>query len=251
MDFPFSQHLSWGAWVIIIISALLIGMAKTGITASGMVAMPLMVIGFGGKLSTGIVLPMLCMADVMAVFYYHRHADWKHVFNLLPPAIAGILIGIYTGNNISDNSFKDIMGSIIIVSSLLLIWRDYKRDYRIPHGYLFPLITGLAGGFATMVGNAAGVILALYLLSMHLPKNIYIGTGAWFFFIVNLFKIPFHVFIWGTINFNSFLLDLYMLPLILAGAILGIYIVKKFREQAYRLFLIITTALSALIIIIK
>ena len=245
------RDISWSGWTILFISAIFIGMGKTGVSAAGMLAMPLMAISFGGKLSTGIVLPMLCMADVIAVLYYHRHAEWSHVLKLLPPAIAGILIGIYTGKVISDAVFMDIMGTIILVSVIILIWRDIKKDVRIPRGYLFPFLIGLSGGFATMVGNAAGVIMALYLLSMHLPKNTYIGTGAWFFFIVNLFKVPFHILIWHTITYRSFVLDLYMLPLILAGGISGIYIVKLFPEKAYRIFLIITTAISALLIIIK
>jgi len=244
-------EISWTSWLIIIVSALCIGMSKTGISATGMIAMPLMAIIFGGKLSTGVVLPMLCIADIIAVFYYHRHAEWKHVIRLLPSAIAGIFLGIFTGNVISDNVFKDIMGIIIIVSVGILVWRDLKKDIRVPHGYFFPFITGLAGGFATMVGNAAGVIMALFLLSMRLPKNTYIGTGAWFFFIVNLFKVPFHIFIWKTISLNSFLLDLYMIPIIITGAVVGIFLVKIFTEKLYRVFLIVTTILSALIIIIK
>jgi uncharacterized protein len=245
------NNISWSGWLILLFSAVLIGLSKTGVSAAGMLAMPLMALSFGGKLSTGIVLPMLCMADVLAVSYYHRHADWSHVLKLLPPAIAGILIGTFTGNNISDAAFKDIMGIIIILSVIILVWRDFKKDIGIPKGYLYPFLMGLCGGFTTMVGNAAGVIMALYLLSMHLPKNIYIGTGAWFFFIVNLFKVPFQIFIWHNIDMKIFMLDLSMFPMIVAGGLAGIYIIKHFPEKAYRIFLIITTALSALIIIIR
>ena len=94
-------------------------------------------------------------------------------------------------------------------------------------------------------------MMALYLLSMHLPKNSYIGTGAWFFFIVNLIKVPFHIFIWHTMTASTFLLDLYMLPVIILGAFAGIHIVKIFPERAYRVFLIISTVISAVVIIIR
>ena len=99
-----------------------------------------------------------------------------------------------------------------------------------------------------MIGNAAGPIMALYLLSMHLPKKVYIGTAAWFFFIINLFKIPFHIFIWETITLNSFIFDLLMLPGIIIGALLGVRIVKLFPEKAYRYFVILTTIVSALLL---
>jgi uncharacterized membrane protein YfcA len=202
-------------------------------------------------MSTGIVLPLLSMADIFAVAYYHRHANWIYIFRLIPTTVIGIGIGIYIGDIISDQAFKDIMGIIVIISVGILIWRDIRKDMRIPGGLAFPLSMGLAGGFATMVGNAAGAIMALYLLSMRLPKNEYIGTGAWFFLIINLFKIPFHVFIWKTINFQTVGLDLLLLPAIAAGAFLGIYIVKFIPEKAYRIFLLVTTALTAVVLIIN
>jgi uncharacterized membrane protein YfcA len=110
------------------------------------------------------------------------------------------------------------------------------------------MILGLLGGFATMIGNAAGPVMALYLLSMRLPKNSYIGTGAWFFAIVNISKVPFHIFSWKTINLQSFMLDVIMIPAIATGAILGIYLVRFFPEKAYRIFIILTTVLSAFLL---
>ena len=99
-----------------------------------------------------------------------------------------------------------------------------------------------------MIGNAAGPVMSLYLLSMRLPKNNYIGTGAWFFCIINLSKVPFHVFSWETINLHSFILDGMMIPAIAAGAFLGIYLVRLFPEKVYRVFIILTTVLSAFLL---
>jgi uncharacterized protein len=247
----FSFHLNFWQISLVVFSALLIGMSKTGISGAGMAMIPIMAYIFGGKLSTGIVLPLLSMADIFAVAYYHRHAHWNHVLRLLPTTVLGVLIGIYVGEIISDQVFKDIMGVIVILSVGILVWRDIRKDVRIPGGMAFPVVIGLAGGFATMVGNAAGAIMALYLLSMRLPKNEYIGTGAWFFLIINLFKIPFHIFIWETIDTRTILLDLLLLPAIAAGAFLGIYIVKFIPEKAYRIFLLVTTALTALVLIFR
>lgn len=238
-------------WSMVIASALLIGMSKTGISGAGMAVIPIMAAIFGGKLSTGIVLPLLSMADIFAVGYYHRHANWSYVIKLLPWTIIGIFIGIYVGDIINDQMFKDIMGIIVMISVVILVWRDIKKDLRVPKGILFAAAMGLAGGFATMVGNAAGAIMALYLLSMRLPKNEYIGTGAWFFMIINLFKIPFHILIWETINMETFVFDLTLFPVIGIGAFLGIYIVKVIPEKAYRVFLLVTTAVSALVLIIR
>jgi uncharacterized membrane protein YfcA len=226
-------------------------MSKTGISGAGMVIVPIMATIFGGKLSTGIVLPMLSMADIFAVGYYHRHANWSYILKLLPWTVVGIFVGIYVGDVISDSLFKDIMGIIVILSVGILVWRDLKKDFQIPGGILFPAVMGLAGGFATMVGNAAGAIMALYLLSMRLPKNEYIGTGAWFFMMINLFKIPFHIWIWDTIDLKSFTFDLLLFPAIAIGAFFGIFIVKIIPEKAYRIFLLVTTAISAFVLIIR
>jgi uncharacterized protein len=96
-----------------------------------------------------------------------------------------------------------------------------------------------------MIGNAAGPIMALYLLSMRLPKNTYIGTGAWFFFIINLFKVPLHIFVWKTITLQSILFNSLMIIPIISGAVLGIYIVKIIPEKPYRAFIILSTASAA------
>lgn len=247
----FSFELSFWQILLLVFSALLIGMSKTGISGAGMAMIPIMAAIFGGKLSTGIVLPMLSMADIFAVSYYHRHANWSYILRLIPTTIIGILAGIYVGDIISDQVFKNIMGVIVILSVGILVWRDLRKDARIPSGMAFPIVMGLAGGFATMVGNAAGAIMALYLLSMRLPKNEFIGTGAWFFLIINLFKIPFHIFIWETISLRTFVLDLFLLPAIAAGAFLGILVVRFIPEKAYRIFLLVTTAIAALVLIIK
>jgi len=250
MDF-LAFELNSFQWTMVIISALLIGMSKTGISGAGMAVIPIMAAIFGGKLSTGIVLPLLSMADLFAVGYYHRHANWSYVLKLLPWTIMGVFVGIYVGDIIPDSTFKDIMGIIVMLSVGILIWRDIKKDVRIPGGIAFPMTMGLSGGFATMVGNAAGAIMALYFLSMQLPKNEYIGTGAWFFLIINLFKIPFHVLVWETIYLDTFVFDLVLLPFIAIGAFMGIYIVKIIPEKAYRIFLLLTTAISALVLILR
>ena len=101
-----------------------------------------------------------------------------------------------------------------------------------------------------MIGNAAGAIMALYLLSMRLPKNEFIGTGAWFFLIINLFKIPFHITVWETINIDTFSFDLILLPVITMGAFAGIYIVKLIPEKGYRIFMLVSTAISAIVLMI-
>ena len=212
-----------------------------------MLIVPILATIFGGKSSAGILLPMLSMADVFAVSYYHRHAEWKYVLKLLPSTVVGVLVGLFVGNMINDDQFKHLMAIIILVGLGIMIWRERKKTVSaIPHNWLFSSIAGLLGGFSTMIGNAAGPVMTIYFLSMMLPKNSFIGTGAWFFLIINLFKIPFHITVWETINLHTFTLDLAMFPAIMIGAFLGFKLVKYIPEKPYRIFIIVTTALAAI-----
>ena len=231
------------------LSGLLIGMSKTGISGVGLMVVPLLANAFGGRPSVGLLLPILIFADVFAVTWYNRHAQWKHILRLLPWAFAGIITATLVGKNISDQSFNKLLAVLVIGGIAILVWRDIRSDkLKIPQSRWFAGTMGLLGGFSTMIGNAAGPVMALYLLSMRLPKNVYIGTGAWFFFIVNLSKVPLHIWSWKTITMSSFLLDVLMIPAIAAGAFLGIWLVRLLPEKFYRILVIVTTLLSALLL---
>lgn len=220
-------------------------MAKTGVHGAGMLAVPLLAAVFGGKMSSGLLLPVLIMADVFGVRYYHRHASWKHLKILFPWAAGGVLLGTVIGGMINDELFKTIMASIIIISVGIMIWLEKGNKENVPDYWWFAILIGLTGGFTSMVGNLAGPVMALYLLSMRLPKNEFIGTAAWFFMVLNWFKIPFHVFAWKTITWDSLFLNLSTLPLIALGAYLGVVIVKRIPEKAYRWFIILMTVVAA------
>ena len=236
-------------WVLLGISGLLIGMSKTGISGVGLMVVPLLANAFGGRPSVGLLLPILIFADIFAVAWYNRHAQWKHILRLLPWAFAGIILATLVGKSISDQTFNRLLAALVIGGITILVWRDIKSGkFKIPQSRWFAGGLGLLGGFSTMIGNAAGPVMALYLLSMRLPKNSYIGTGAWFFFIVNISKVPLHIWSWKTITVNSFLLDVLVIPAIAAGAFLGIWLVRLLPEKYYRILVIVTTLLSALLL---
>ena len=231
------------------ISGLLIGMSKTGISGVGLMVVPLLANAFGGRPSVGLLLPILIFADIFAVTWYNRHARWKHIFRLLPWAFAGIILATLIGKSISDETFNRLLAALVIGGIAILVWRDIRSDkLKIPQSRWFAGGLGLLGGFSTMIGNAAGPVMALYLLSMRLPKNSFIGTGAWFFFIVNVSKVPMHIWSWKTISLNSFVLDVMVIPAVAAGAFLGIWLVRLLPEKFYRLLVIVTTLLSSLLL---
>ncbi len=224
-------------------------MSKVGIFGVSMIAVPTLAIIFGGKNSTGIMLPILIMADIFGAGYYRKEAQWNHLVKLLPPAFIGVIIGSYVGDQIPDETFRLIMGIIIFLSIIILIGLEIAKAKWVGQGIGFILFIGIMLGFTTMVGNLAGSIMTLYLLANQMPKNRFIGTVAWFFISINLFKVPFHVFWWETISLNSFLLDLCLLPVVALGAFLGIKIVKKMNENVFRYFVIGMTVLASFFMI--
>ncbi|MBI9070244.1 MAG: sulfite exporter TauE/SafE family protein [Melioribacteraceae bacterium] len=237
-------------WILFFICGVLIGMAKTGLSGAGLMIVPIMASVFGGKLSVGIVLPMLIFADMFAVKYYHRHANWRYVWMALPWALIGVIVATLFGNSIDDSTFKVFMAIIILSGIILMLVNDVLlKSKNIPDKWWFAAILGLAGGFTTMIGNAAGPVMALYLLSMRLPKNNFIGTAAWFFFLINILKVPFHIFSWETISIKTVMIDIIGFPAIVIGVVIGIKLVKLFPEKIFRYFIIISTILSALFLL--
>ena len=246
----FGYVLGYSDFALLFTVALLIGMAKTGVHAAGMAAVPLLAIVFGGKVSTGLLLPVLCFADLFAVKFYHRHAQWTHLIRLFPWAALGVLFGTLVGDQIDDELFRLIMGIIIFASLGIMLWQQKGGEQRVPESFWFAMSLGILGGFTTMVGNLAGSVMALYLLSMRLPKMQFIGTAAWFFLFINWFKIPFHIYVWETISWNSFFLDLVTLPAVALGALVGVEIVKRIPETIYRWFIITTTAVASIVMVL-
>jgi uncharacterized membrane protein YfcA len=231
--------------------AVLIGMSKTGIHGAGMIAVPLLAVVFGGQLSSGILLPVLCIADVMGVAYYHRHASWHHLKKLLPWAAVGTVLGTLVGGVINDETFKLIMAIIIVISVFIMVWLEKGHRKDVPEYKWFASLTGIAGGFTSMIGNLATSVVAIYFLTMRLPKNAFIGTTAWFFLVINWFKVPFHIFSWKTITWDTVLLDLATLPFIGVGAFLGVTIVKRIHDKAYRWFIIAMTLVAAAFMVVQ
>ncbi|MGY0590508.1 MAG: sulfite exporter TauE/SafE family protein [Paraglaciecola chathamensis] len=246
----FSYTLTYSTAGMLLFTAFLIGMSKTGVAGVALFTIPIMAIIFGGKDSSGLMLPLLVMADLFAVTYYRRHVNWSYLVKLFPSAAVGVILATLIGNYIDDQLFRNVMGLIIFVSLAIMLWMETANKEAIPDYMWFAILMGLLGGFTSMIGNLAAAVMALYLLSMRLPKNEYIGTGAWFFLTVNVFKVPFHVFAWHTISLNSFYLNVALLPIIALGAFVGIRIVRIIPEKQYRWLILAATGIAAIIMVI-
>ena len=240
-----SFHLTVLQWVAICFAVFLLGLSKSGIKGIGIIIVVILAFVFGEKASTGILLPMLICADIFAVIYYNRHAQWHYIKKLLPVMIVGVLVGVWVGNDISEVIFKRIMAIIIIGSVFIMFYiRKQKIMPTYPTNKWFSRFAGFLAGFTTMVGNLAGPVSDIYFLAMRLPKNEFIGTAAWLFFIINVFKLPFHIFVWETVTVETLVLNSVLMPIVVLGFFIGAYIVKLISNVNYRRFVLIVTAIG-------
>ncbi len=244
-------HLSMWQWVWVIISSFLIGISKTGISAFMMPAIPIIASVFGGKESTGVILPLLIMGDVFALYYYNRHAKWDNIKKLLPWTLLGLLFGVIVGNYINDKQFKAVISISVLLCLITLIYSEKKgENLKIPKNKWFYAFAGILTGFTSMIGNAAGPIFSVYLLSMNFKKNDFMGTTAWFFFLINVTKVPLQILFWHNMSFKTLLITVGMVPSIAIGAFLGMLMIKKIKEKSFRYIIIGMTGVAAIKLLI-
>ncbi|HTE12828.1 MAG TPA: sulfite exporter TauE/SafE family protein [Chitinophagaceae bacterium] len=240
-----------GNWLLIALAAFIIGLSKAGLKGIDMLNVTLMAIVFGGKASTGIVLPLLCSADILAVLYYHRHAQWPLFWRLVPWMAIGILIGVFTGKDLNEAYFRKIMAIIIILTAIIMIVMEWRKTIILPGNKFFTAGMGLVSGFTTMLGNLAGAFSNIYFLAMQLSKNDFIGTAAWVFLAMNFFKLPFQVFYWKNITAATLTTDLFLLPALFIGFWAGLKIVSKIKDDSYRRLVIVLTLIGAVFIFLR
>lgn len=229
----------------------MLGISKAGVKGIGIIIVVILAFVFGEKSSTGILLPMLIAADVLAVIYYNRHTQWVYIKKLLPWMVIGVLVGVWVGNDVSEILFKRIMAIIIIVSVLIMFYTEKRKSTTIPNNKVFSSSAGFLAGFTTMVGNLAGPISNIYFLATRLPKNEFIGTAAWLFFIINVFKLPFHFLVWKTVTTDTLILNSVLIPVVFIGFFMGAYIVKLISNVNYRRFILIVTALGGVFMLFR
>jgi hypothetical protein len=246
-----SYHLSTLQWIAICFAVFLLGLSKSGIKGIGIVLVIILAFVFGEKASTGILLPMLICADIMAVIYYNRHANWNYIGKLMPWMVIGVLVGVWLGSLISEVLFKRAMAIIIIVSVLIMFYSEHRPAANIPSNPIFSISAGFFSGFSTMIGNLAGPITNVYFLAMRLPKNEFIGTTAWLFFIINVFKLPFHFLVWKTVTKETLALNAVLFPVIVISFFSGIWIVKQLSNINYRRLILIITASGGALMLFK
>ena len=247
------MDLSTTGFVLLAVGALVIGFAKTAIGGAASIAVAVFAAVLPAKESTGVILPLLLVGDLFAIAAYRRHADWSMLLRLFPSVAVGVLLGVWFVEVVDDTFMRRSIGIALIalVGIHLLRQRRQRKQGRdlVPASpgarRVFAAAMGFLAGFTTMVANAGGAAMSIYMFTMGMGVMAFLGTGAWFFFLVNIFKTPFSIGL-GLISVDSLWLDLKLVPLVVAGAFLGRWVVKRLDQRKFEKYVLGATVVSSL-----
>lgn len=256
------MDLTLEQWTLGGVAALLIGFSKTGMPGAGIVVVPLLATAFGGRQSVGVMLPMLVFADVFAVTWYRRHAQWDRLWRLAPWVGVGIAVGALflklTGEaGPAKDRMNIVIGTIVLLMLALNLVRQRLGDRLTPHHPAAVASTGCAAGFTTTASNAAGPIMAIYLQGMGLPKAQFMGTTAWFFLIVNVAKLPVFAALSvmnpsnPMLSSQTLLADLALCPWILVGVWTGRWFLPRVSQSSFDALVLVLAGAAALKLIFQ
>ncbi|MDR2845403.1 MAG: sulfite exporter TauE/SafE family protein [Puniceicoccales bacterium] len=240
-------------WAVAVLAALLIGVSKTGFAGVGILFVALFANVFpSAKVASGVVLPLLIVADVVAVGLYRRHMQWHFFWKLFPWAAAGIVAGFFTMSRIDDTQMRVMTGGIVVALTALHVWRRRQAARAVREGrepdplpmWFGPLL-GVLAGFTTLVANAAGPLVTIYFLAMRLPKMEFVGTNAVFFMAVNWFKLPFMSGL-GLVGEESLGFTAVLVPVVLAGTLVGKWLLARVNQEMFETLMLVLGALSGL-----
>lgn len=232
-------------------AAVLVGLSKTGMPGVAIPAVAMMALAFGDdtRLSVGALLPVLIVADLFAIAWYRRHAKWNRLWKLAPYVLVGMLPGFLVVAWIDSGALRIFLGILVLLLLTLELCRRRIGWFQMPHRWWFTASIGALAGFGTAVGNAAGPAMSIYLVSQRLDKQEFIGTAAWFFFLVNMSKIPVFVGL-GMITTATIGFDLVLLPMVILGAVAGYYLLPKIPQRAFNAIVLVLAGAAAVSMIV-
>ncbi|MEU5698733.1 sulfite exporter TauE/SafE family protein [Streptomyces aurantiacus] len=271
MDTMTLWHITPWEFAALAAAALLVGFSKTAVSGANTVSLAIFAAVLPARASTGVLLPILIVGDVLAVLTYRRHAHWPTLWRLFPAVAAGVVVGTVFLLRADDEMVRTSIGAILLLMAGVTVWRRHKAEAAEaaeaaetaevagaaevgeaagPDEEPDAVATrtqarsyGVLGGFTTMVANAGGPVMSMYLLSAGFRKLGFLGTSAFFFLIVNVSKVPFSVGL-GLIDGHSLLLDAALAAFVLPGALIGKWAVDRINQRLFERLVIAATVLG-------
>ncbi|WP_081240697.1 sulfite exporter TauE/SafE family protein [Streptomyces viridosporus] len=238
-------------------AALLVGFSKTAVSGANTVSLAIFAAVLPARASTGVLLPILIAGDLLAVLTYRRHAHWPTLWRLFPAVAAGVVVGTVFLMWADDGAVRTSIGAILLLMAGVTVWRRRKTGAEgepdavtTRAGRAKARSYGVLGGFTTMVANAGGPVMSLYLLSAGFRKMGFLGTSAFFFLIVNTSKLPFSAGL-GLIDARSLLLDAALVLFVVPGALLGRWAVDRINQRLFEQLVIAATVVGGLQLLVR
>jgi len=241
------------AWALLGLSAFVVGLSKTALPGVNTISIAIFAAVLPAKESTGTLLLLLIVADLFAIIAYRRHVEWRVLLRLAPAVIVGLGLGVLFLAVADDVTARRVIGAILLaVIAITLVRRRAQKEIQEhqPPKRVAAAIYGGLGGFTTMVANAAGPVMSMYFIAARFPVKQFLGTAAWFFFLVNITKTPFS-FGLGLITPQGLLTDLVLVPLVCIGAVFGLWVAKRLDQKKFETIVIVLTVLGALYLLLR
>ncbi|MFG2471813.1 sulfite exporter TauE/SafE family protein [Streptomyces canus] len=257
MDTMTLWHISGWGFAALAAAAVLVGFSKTAVSGANTVSLAIFAAVLPARASTGALLPILIAGDVLAVLTYRRHAHWPTLWRLFPAVAVGVVAGTLFLQWADDGIVRTSIGAILLFMAGVTLWRrraadaaDEPDEVATRTGRVKARSYGVLGGFTTMVANAGGPVMSMYLLSAGFRKLGFLGTSAFFFLIVNVSKVPFSVGL-GLIDGHSLLLDLALVAFVVPGAFLGKWAVNRINQKLFERLVIAATIVGGVQLLVR
>ncbi|WP_231916322.1 sulfite exporter TauE/SafE family protein [Microbacterium karelineae] len=234
------------AWVALAVGAMTIGVSKTGLPGANTLGIALFAAVLPARESTGAMLLLLMVGDVLALLLYRRHADLRALVRLIPSVLVGLAVGVVFLALVGDEWVKRSIAVVLLALIVLTLWRRRRPAAEVAEraGRGTAFAYGSLGGFTTMVANAGGPVMAMYFLASRFEMKAFLGTAAWFFAIVNLTKLPFSIGL-GLITLETVWMDLILVLPVLIGALIGRVVITRVSQRAFDAIVIVLTVVGA------
>ena len=242
------------AWAALGVAAVVIGISKTALPGGSILAIALFAAVLPARTSTAATLLLLMVGDVFALLAYRRHAHWPTLLRLAPAVVAGLLFGFAVLALPGDGVVRRAIGVILLLMIAVTLWRRWRKaraeeEAAARGGAVLAGVYGTLGGFTTMVANAGGPVMSMYFLATRTPVQVFLGTSAWFFAIINVIKVPFLAGI-GLFTGPVLLTDAILAPLVVLGALLGLRVARRLDQRLFDRIVIVLTVLGAVYLLL-
>ncbi|GAA3027714.1 sulfite exporter TauE/SafE family protein [Streptomyces glomeratus] len=250
-------NISAGGFAALAVAAMLVGFSKTAVSGANTVSLAIFAAVLPARASTGVLLPVLIVGDVLAVLTYRRHAHWPTLWRLFPAVAVGVVLGTLFLMWADDGVVRTSIGATLLLMAAVTVWRrraagrpDDPDAVTTRAGRIKARSYGVLGGFTTMVANAGGPVMSMYLLSAGFRKMGFLGTSAFFFLIVNVSKVPFSAGL-GLIDGRSLLLDAALAVFVVPGAFVGKWALHRIDQRLFEQLVIAATVVGALQLLLR